>query len=332
MALSAIAEGAAFAYRSAMSPLVETVLYIFGLVALGFASGRVGLLSTEAGGALNRFAISVAMPVFLFRAMASADFQGSDPWALWPSYFTAVAATWIAGHFAARHIFGRDRRAGIVAGMSTAFSNLVLLGLPFSREVFGQMGVEVATLIIAIHLPIMMGVTVLLLALENARAGHAVPPLVAIRSFLGQLLTNPLIMGIIAGLVWRFVDLPIPSVAGRLIDTLGGLAGPMALFAVGLSLLKFGLRGGMAIAFTVAMLKLFFMPAIALLMVKAVGLSAPVAMVVVVLAGMPIGVNPYLMATRFGVGERLASSAMTLSTMFAVLTTSFWVTLVQYLF
>src|SRR5690606_36657824 len=139
------------------------------------------------------------------------------------------------------------------------------------------------TLFIAIHLPIMMGITFLMVALEDARAGHAVPLRSAFRGFFSQLLTNHLILGIITGLVWRFVDLPIPAVAGRLVDTLSSVAGPVALFAVRLSLLKFGLRGGMTIAFTVAMLKLFFMPAVALLMVMAVGLPAPGAMVVDVL-------------------------------------------------
>lgn len=320
------------AYRGAMSASVETVLLIFGLVGLGFACGRVGLLDVAVGDALTRFAVGVAMPVLLFRTMASADFHGTTPWALWGAYFTAVGMTWVAGHLVATRIFGRDSRAGIVAGMASAFSNLVLLGLAFSREVFGEAGFEVVSLIIAIHLPVMMGVTVLLLAGEGARVGGRLPLAGIARSFAAQLATNALIVSIVAGLLWRATGLQMPSVMQRLVDTLADVAGPIALFAVGLSLLKFGVRGGVAIAAATAGLKLVFMPAVALVMALAIDLPPASAKVLVVMAGMPIGVNPYLIASRFGVGERLASSAMTISTAAAALTTLFWVAVVDLVF
>ncbi|TIN49796.1 MAG: AEC family transporter, partial [Mesorhizobium sp.] len=70
-----------------------------------------------------------------------------------------------------------------------------------------------------------------------------VHPLRVIRSFLRRLFMNPLIIGILAGLAWRITGAPLPDVAMRLVDALADTAGPVALFAMGLSLRRFGISG-----------------------------------------------------------------------------------------
>ena len=95
-----------------MSPLVETVSFVFGLVAFGYVAGWSGLLKPQTGDALSEFAVTVAVPLLLFRTMAGAAFDGNLPWALWTTYFSAVAVAWVAGHFTIVHFFGRDARAG----------------------------------------------------------------------------------------------------------------------------------------------------------------------------------------------------------------------------
>ena len=52
-----------------MSPVVETILFVFGLVALGYLAGLSGYLKTEVGDALTEFAVGVALPLLLFRTM-----------------------------------------------------------------------------------------------------------------------------------------------------------------------------------------------------------------------------------------------------------------------
>ena len=141
---------------AAMSPLVETVLFVFGLVALGYLAGLTGYLKAETGDALSEFAVGVAMPLLLFRTMVGADFHGAAPWALWAAYFSPRGVAWTAGHLVITRIFGRDSQAGVVGGVATAFSNLVLLGIPFMLGVFGQEGFEILSLIIAVHLPTMI--------------------------------------------------------------------------------------------------------------------------------------------------------------------------------
>jgi predicted permease len=155
-----------------MSSLVETVLFVFGLVALGYACAVSGYLKPAIGDAVSEFAVRLALPVLLFKTMAEADFHGAAPWALWATYFLAVAVTWIAGHMTVTRVFDRDAAAGVVGGVCAAFSNTVLLGIPFILGVYGRSGVEILSLIVSVHLIVMMIASIILLEIfgEGGRA------------------------------------------------------------------------------------------------------------------------------------------------------------------
>lgn len=315
-----------------MSPLTETVLFVFGLVALGYLAGLTGYLKAEYGEAIAEFAVGVAMPLLLFRTMVDADFHGAAPWSLWGVYFTAAAVTWTAGHMVTTRIFGRDARAGVVGGVSSAFSNLVLLGIPFILGIFGQQGFEVLSLLVSVHLPTMMMASIVLFEMFGRGGDGAVHPLHVLRSFLAKVFANPMIVGILAGLAWRVTGLPPPPLAARLVDALADTAGPVALFAMGLGLRRFGISGNIRPALTLSALKLLLMPAVALALVWLLGLPPLTAKVVVVAAGLPSGVNSYLIATQFGTGQALASNQLTIATACAVVTTSFWLAVVGQVF
>jgi malonate transporter len=313
-----------------MSAVIETTLFIFGLIALGYVSGATGYLKTEVGDGLSSFAIGIALPLLLFRTLTQADFAGA-PWGLWLAYFTAVAVVWTVGHLITTRIFGRDSQAGVVGGVSSAFSNLVLLGAPFMLGVFGQEGFEILSLLIAIHLPIMLMASMALFEIYGRQKEVPFEPLAFLRFFLRQLLRNPLVIGILAGLVWRFTGLPLPRLAAHFVDTLAGIAAPLALFAMGLGLRKFGISGNVRPAIVLSSVKLLLMPAVALAMATLIGLPPLTTKVVVVAAALPSGVNSYLIAMQFKTGQALASNQMTIATAAAVVTTSLWLAILNLL-
>lgn len=315
-----------------MSPLTETVLFVFSLVALGYLTGLTGYLKPASGDGISEFAINVAMPLLLFRTMVNSDFHGVAPWSLWGAYFTAVAITWAAGHLVTTRVFGRDARTGIVGGVSSSFSNVVLLGIPFVLGVFGSSGFEVLSLLVSVHLPTMMMASIVMFEIFGRGDSEPVHPLRIVQSFLKRLFANPLIIGILAGLAWRLSGAPLPNLATRLVDALANTAGPVALFAMGLSLRRFGISGNIRPALALSTLKLFLMPALVLGLVWLLGLPPLTAKVAVVVAALPSGVNSYLIAVQFNTGQALASNQMTIATASAVVTTAFWLTVVVHVF
>ena len=315
-----------------MSPAAETIAFVFGLVGLGYGAGWTGVLRPQAGEALTEFAVVVAVPALIFRTIAGIDFHGTAPWAQWLTYFTAVPVVWIVGHFVLTRAFGRDAAVGVVAGVAASFSNLLLLGIPFMFGVFGQPGIEVLSLLLAVHLPVMMAASMVMFEWVRRGQGKASGPTQVLRAFARNLLSNPIIIGIFAGLLWRATGLTMPALGTRFIDSFAGTAGTVALFAMGLSLRGYGISGNVKPAFALAALKLLMLPALTLGVAWSAGLPPLTAKVMVVAAAMPTGVNPYLIAARFGTGQVLASNTMTISTAAAALTTGFWLAVAQSVF
>jgi predicted permease len=198
--------------------------------------------------------------------------------------------------------------------------------------VFGQDGFEILSLLISVHLPIMMMASIILFQIFGRDRAVPVKAMELIRDFLWKLLTNPLVVGIVCGLVWRAVGQPLPALASRFVDALADVASPLALFAVGLGLRKFGISGNVRPVLAAASLKLFLLPAVVLCTAWLFGLPPLTAQVAVAAASLPAGVNSYLIATQFGTGQALASSAMTLGTGAAVVTTTLWLSLAAMVF
>ena len=295
----------------------------------------IKLVKQSTGEGLADFVFTVAIPLLLFRTIVHSDFGNGLPFGLWGVYFSAVFGGWVTGHFLTRLVFGRDVRSGVVAGVTASFSNLVLIGIPLMTGIYGDEGLAVVSQIVSIHLPIMMATSIVAFDYAMRQDGLSERPAEFVKlvgSFLRQLLTNPLIIGIFAGLFVRLTGLPLPRVADRVIISLGTVAGPLALFSMGISLFGYGIRGQVPHSLALVGVKLVLMPAIALAMAMVIGLPELTAKAVVVAASLPAGANTWLIATRFGTGQRLASTSMTIGTAAAALTSGVWLAIAEMVF
>lgn len=313
-----------------MPETLAIVVSIFGLVGLGYATARSRLLPASVGDGLSAFVFTLAIPLLLFRTLATADFHGVSPWRIWAAYFTAFALAWGAGHLTVRRLFGRDVRTGIVAGAAAAYSNAVLLGIPLVQAAFGEDGMVFIIVVIAIHTPVMMLASIVLneWAVSAAGAEGSTSPTAAARRLGTMLATNPIVIGIAAGALWRLAGLDIPKVVSAIIDPIAGSAGPLALFASGMALVKFGMARQIAPAVAISALKLIALPAVVFVMASAVGLPPLGVAVVTLVAASPTGVNVFLIASRLGTAEALASNTLLISTAAAVFTVTLWLIVV----
>lgn len=318
-----------------MPSFAQTIIVVFSLIALGYAAAGVKLIRPSTGEGLADFVFTVALPLLLFRTIVHSEFDHGLPLLLWLTYFTAVFTTWALGHTLLRAFFARDVRGGVVAGVTASFSNLLLIGVPFVTGIYGDRGLALLSQILSIHLPIMMAVSIVAFDYGLRRDGLAersAGPIALARNFLRQLLANPLIIGIFAGLIVRITGLPIPDVVDKVIVSLGSAGGPLALFSMGISLFGYGIRGQIASSLVLVGLKLMVMPAVALAVALAFGLPELTAKVAVVAASLPAGANTWLIATRFGTGQRLASTSMTIGTALAALSSGVWLMIVERVF
>ncbi|WP_181701307.1 AEC family transporter [Chthonobacter albigriseus] len=309
-----------------MSQIVDNVIPIFALIAIGWAAVALRLLKAEVGDALGDFVFKLAVPVLLFRTIAEADLDGSSPWTLWAAYFSGVAVTWTVGHLLATRVFKRDARLGVVAGVSSAFANNVFIGLPLVGRMLSDQGVAALSILLSVHLPVMMiAGTLMMERAERAVEGKAGQGIGAIlRQVARNLVRNPLVIGLVAGSLFRLTGLPIGGIPEVVMDQIAGLAGPAALLSMGMAVRKYGVRGHLGPAVTMSALKLFLLPASVYVAAHLLELSPVWTAAMVLTSSVPTGVNAYLIANHFGVGHGLASSTITLTTALGVFTVSIW--------
>lgn len=317
-----------------MDQIVGIVLPVFGLIGVGYIVAWTSLLREESGEALADFVFVVAIPVLMFRTIAVADFAGAAPWRLWLPFFTGFAVMWGAGHAMARGLFGRDRRAGLVAGFAAAYGNTVLVGIPLTIAAYGDEGAVAIALIVAVCLPVAMAASALLIGraerLDRVGGGQ-VDAGAAMIGVARNLATNPIVIGIVVGALWRLSGIPPGGVPGVLVGRIADVAGTMALLALGMTLRKYGIVRNVPAGLALSTLKLLAMPALVLLLARYLVALPPVWIkVAVIAAACPTGVNAYLLAARFRTGEALASNAIAISTALAVVTTAFWLQVVEW--
>jgi predicted permease len=316
-----------------MNQIADIVFPVFGLIGIGYAVAWTRLLAEDAGEALAGFVFVVAIPLLIFRTIATADFTGASPWRLWLPFFAVFGLNWVLGDFLIRRLFGRDARAGLVAGISSAYGNTVLVGIPLALAAYGAAGAVPMALIVAVHLPVMMGVSAVLIERALQKDGVAEGHVEARRrawNVLRSLATHPIIIGLAVGVAWHFLGLPLAGLPAVLVNRLADVASTVALFAMGMSLRKYGIGGNIRAGLLLSFLKLIVQPALVLILARYVVAMPPVwAKAAVLAAACPTGVNAYLVASRFRTGEALASNAIAMSTGLAVLTISFWLQVVE---
>lgn len=309
-----------------MSDVAFNVLPIFALILIGWLLVRTGYLREELGEGLGEFVFRVAVPVLLFRTITEANFSGESPLRIWVAYFAGVAFTWTVAHLAATLGFGRDRRIGVLAGVSSAFANTIFIGLPLVSRIVGNDGVVALSVLISVHLPVMMiAGTVLMERAERKEHTREPQSFAALLLGIGRsLVRNPLVIGLVAGALLHTGGVPLSGPVKVVIDQLAALAAPAALVSIGMALNKYKVGGNAGIALAMTGLKLLVLPGSVYVACRLLGLSPEWTAAMVLTSSVPTGVNAWLLANHFGVGHALASSTITMTTALGVFTVSFW--------
>lgn len=310
-----------------MSAILDNVVPIFAMIAIGWAVVASGLMKAEVGDALGDFVFKVAVPVLLFRTIAEADFHGLSPWRLWITYFLGVAVTWTVGHMIATRLFGRDARVGVISGVSGAFANNVFIGLPLVSRFLDKPGVVALSILLSVHLPVMMIAGSLLMEqAERKVSGKASRGVAAILLQVGRnLVQNPLVIGLVIGTVFHVGGIPLTGFVKSIVDQLAAIAAPAALISIGMGVHRYGISGEIGLAGVMTAMKLLLLPATVLVASHLLGLSPTETAAMVLTSSVPTGINAWLIASRFGVGHGVAATTITLTTLVGLASVSFWV-------
>lgn len=310
-----------------MSAVFINVAPVFLLILIGFLVARTGLMREETGDALAEFVFKIALPTLIFRTLAEAHFEGASPFRLWIAYFGGVAVTWTVGHLVAKHLFKRDEKIGVIAGMSSAFANNVFIGLPLVGRSVGDDGLVAISILLAIHLPLMMVAGTILMEHASAKVDGGGRRSIAtvVKQVGANLVRNPLVIALTLGIAFNLSGLgALPIVLKSVVDQIAAVTAASALISLGMTLKKYPVRGNLSLAAMMAVLKLLLLPAAVFGFAHLLGLSKPWTAAMVLTSSVPTGINAWIIATRFRSGQSLAASVISITTIFGVVSVSFW--------
>jgi predicted permease len=137
---------------------------------------------------------------------------------------------------------------------------------------------------------------------------------------LADLARNPLMLGIVFGVIWRFTGIGLHPVVDKTIELLAQAGSPAALIALGINLFRFEVKGEKLSLLVMCALKLAAMPAAAFVLAKLLGLPPVAAGVIVLFAAMPTGANAYIFAVQYQRLVNPVSGAVALGTLLAAAT------------
>jgi malonate transporter and related proteins len=304
-----------------MDSILTTVLPVFGMIVLGFGLTKAKIFDLSAGKGITLFVFNVAIPALLFKTVATIDASEAAPWSLCIAFFGGIAITWVVTTFISRFFEGLSASGGAGASMAAGFGNLALLGTPLALAHFGQVAAIPLGMILSIHAPVLWFAATF--HREFARHSGTFSFARTGRELFLNLATNGVVLALLAGTLWRFTGLGLHPIAGGMLDMLAAASIPTALFALGVSLSGYSLRGQWNAMIALLALKMVLMPVVVYMLVRYVVELPPLwAQLAVLFAAMPTGANAFLFAQRNEESVPAVSGAIALGTGLAAVSAS----------
>lgn len=270
------------------------------ILLLGIAFRHLNLLDGHFIAAGNKLVFKVALPCLLFLSTAKGSVQENINLPLVGyailTTLLSVVLVWLL-YF---RLADKSKRAVLT---QCAFrGNMGIIGLAlcvnaFGPEILPHAAVYVAALTILYNL-----IAVVLLT------GHG-------SGVLKNIIKNPLILAIVAGILWSFSGLTLPKIADTSIGYLAKLTLPLALLCIGATLDWKSFKSNQRDSAISTLLKLFVLPAVITGCGIGLGFSGDEVGILFLMMASPTAAAAYIMSKQMTSHGQLAAEVVTLSTL-----------------
>lgn len=290
-----------------------SVLPIFCLVLTGFVIKRL-LPHTELWQGIEKLVYYLFFPVLLILEVSKANF--SDGGLLQALIAPFIATLMIAAIiFISKYIFNIENRlfTSIFQG-GTRYNSYVFIAL--SQSLFGDAGIILAGVFMAYMI---ITVNILCITVMNVYGSNQGTKK-GIVTILVALFKNPLIIGVLIGLVLNGLEIQITGAIKQYLSYLGNTATPLSLMSVGAGLIiMMDAKKMLGICYAIG-LKLLVMPMITVTLLYFLGSSGLPANIALLFAAMPSAGNAYILSRQMGGDSEAMASIITWSTLLSIVT------------
>jgi malonate transporter len=298
-----------------LTATLSAIAPIFLIIATGYLLFRTRVVDETVWSAIEHICFYLLFPFLIIRTLSRANL-GSVPIV----DFMTVLVIAILGMSALlvviqAFVWRRFPESGpsfsSVFQGATRFHGFVAIAV--IGPLYGDAGVTLAALALAIMVPLLNVISVIVLSIYGR--SDSKPEFMAVAK---KVLTNPLIIACLVGLLFNRVG--IPDILFDTIDIIGAGGLGLGLLTVGASM-KLGHAAQHKMLLTIGVLtRLIGMPVIVIAMSWLVGLDGLARTVAIIAGAVPTAATAYVMARKMGGNAELMSSIVTFQVIVAFFT------------
>jgi predicted permease len=285
---------------------VNVVLPVFVVAGIGYVFER---RFRPPIAPLNQIALFVLMPSLIFQSLLPVDFSREEPLRVTAFAFLLVVAM-IAVALVIARVARLDRVTTSAFTLTAAFPNLGNYGLPVVLLAYGQEGLGVGTLLLAVQS--LYGIA---LAVFIASSGAT-----TMRRALGEVARQPIMYAVVAALALNLAHIQLPAFLAAAIALPAQAAVPVMLLVLGMNFASTTRIEEPTLVGLATFTRLVVGVVVGWLLVDALGIGGVARGVLIVGSAMPTAVFTILTATQFGARPRFVSDCVIASTLASIVT------------
>ena len=297
---------------------LNATMPIFFTMMIGWFLKKIGMMDETFVKRLNKFVFNVALPVLLFKDLSTVDFFEVWDTSFVVFCFSATVVCILAIGFLS--FVWKEKQIQGEFIQAAYRSSAAILGIAFIQNIYGNSGM--APLMIFATVPLYNVMAVIVLSVMKPVREPMSRELML--HTLKGIVTNPIILGIFAGMAWSLLGLPMPAMLAKTVNNVGVLATPLGLMAMGAAF-EFGqMKEYVLPSVTASVIKLVLLVAIFLPIAVKIGFTNEKLVAILVMLGSATTVSSYIMAKNMGHEGTLTSNAVMLTTLFSAFTLTTW--------
>jgi len=286
--------------------ILNVTLPFFALVLLGYVAAKKRWVPVESIPAFNGFLLYFSVPAMLFRFAAGTPFAQLADGRYFVAWSVAGASTILGVYVAMRRAFAQAPRDAAFYGLASAVSNSGFMGLPMIVALLGERAAGPVILATATDLVVVSSIGLGLI-------GGGSPK---------RLLLNPFLNAMLLGGLFSAFEWTLPSPVNEFVRLLGTAAGPCALFAIGLSLVRPDAPLETPMLALPVTVKLLVHPLLAWIAMMLLRVDPFATMIAVLTAALPSAGWVFIFAVRYKADAGRISATILLTTAIAFVTFS----------
>lgn len=301
----------------------NVVVPLFVNIMFGYFIKRIRLVDSNTLKIMNNVTFKTFLPLLLFYNVYKTDLDGTINKKLMIFAPTVIFIVCITTTILILMIEKENKRRGVLI-QAIFRSNFVLFGLPVIISLFGDESAGVTSMLIAVVVPIFNFLAVIVL--EIFRGGR-----IDVKKIVKGIITNPLILSSMAGLILLFLNIKLPYFIEKSINDISKISTPLALIILGGSFEFNKVSGNIKQIFIGVMGKLIIVPIIFIPIAIKLGFRYIELATLMIMLTAPTAVSSFTMAEQMDGDGELAGQLVVFSSAASVFTIFIWIFIIKQL-